>query len=153
MLTYNHKNSLFQKSPKGQEAQVCAMFYELVGKGVIKDLVFLTSGYKGRYDLYAKWGNKKVVIEFKSELRSILKDFNTEQKLFDEIDCIVCWDVTEEDERTLHKKSISIEDVSGTSLLGSNKSFPHSTHELQLGGITNPVYVIDLKKVLKDIDS
>lgn len=153
MLTYNHKHSLFQKSPKGQEAQVCAMFYELVGKGVIKDLVFLTSGYKGRYDLYAKWGNKKVVIEFKSELRNILKDFNTEQKLFDEIDCVVCWDVTEEDERALHKKSISIEDVDGFSILGGNKSFPHATHELQLGGITNPVYIIDLKKVLKDIDS
>lgn len=152
MLTYNHPCTLFQRSPKGQEAQVCAMFYELAGKGVIKDLVFLTSGYKGRYDLYAKWNNKKVVIEFKSELRNVLKDFNSEQKLFDEIDCIVCWDVTEEDEKALHKKSISIDQAQGSSILGFRNSFPHATHELQLGGITNPIYVIDLKMLLKSID-
>lgn len=152
-LPYEHKYSLFQRSPKGQEAQVCAMFYELAGREVIKDLVFLTSGYKGRYDLYAKWGNKKVVIEFKSELRNVLKDFNDEQKLFDEIDCIVCWDITEEDEKMFHKKSISLDEVPKSSILGANNPFPHATHELQLGGITNPIYVIDLKRVLKEIDS
>ncbi|MEG9294961.1 hypothetical protein V6B33_00735 [Mangrovibacillus sp. Mu-81] len=70
MVDLNNRNTLFEKSPKGQEAQVCAMFYEEAAKGIISYLKFLTSGYKGRYDLYAKWGRKKIVIEFKSELKN-----------------------------------------------------------------------------------
>ncbi len=148
MVSINTDKTLFLKSPKGQEAQVCAMFYEMAAKGIIKDLKFLTSGYKGRYDLYALWGRKKVVIEFKSELRNILRDFNDEQKLFDEIDCIVCWDVSEEDQKILQNKSITIDQISSSSILGNRPTFPNATHELNLGGIVNPIYVIDLKKII-----
>lgn len=148
MLPLENNLSLFSKSPKGQEAQVCAMFYELAGKGIIKDLSFLTSGYKSRYDLYAKWGKKRVVIEFKDELKNIVNDFDSAQKLFDEINCIVCWDITEKDEKHLHKKSIKIHEISDINLYGNHKIFPNATHELHLGGITNPIYVIDLKKII-----
>lgn len=148
MIDLNNENTLFKKSPKGQEAQVCAMFYEQAAKGKIKDLVFLTSGYKGRYDLYAKWERKKVVIEFKSELKNILRDFNDEQKLFDEIDCIVCWNISEEDEKALKSKSISIEEIKKSRLSTGVPSFPNATHRLDLGGMVKPIYIIDLKKII-----
>ncbi|WP_271853997.1 ATP-binding protein [Planococcus maritimus] len=146
MVDLKSSNTLFVKSPKGQEAQVSAMFYEQAAKGIIKDLKFLTTGYKGKYDLYAKWGRKKVVIEFKAELKNIMRDFNDEQKLFDEIDCIVCWDVSEEDEKILKSRSISIDEIK-TSRFEENKVFPNATHILNLGGMTKPIYIIDLKKI------
>ncbi|WP_432361462.1 ATP-binding protein [Sporosarcina sp. UB5] len=148
MVSLTSEKTLFKKSPKGQEAQVCAMFYELAAKGIIKDLVFLTTGYKGRYDLYAQWGRKNTVIEFKSDLRNILRDFDDEQKLFDEIDCIVCWDVTEEDEKVLQERSITIDEIYNSDILENRTRFPNATHELNLGGMVNPVYVIDLKKII-----
>ncbi|KNH20302.1 ATP-binding protein [Priestia megaterium] len=148
MVDLNNKNTLFEKSPKRQEAQVCAMFYEQAAKGNIKDLKFLTSGYKGRYDLYAKWGRKKVVIEFKAELKNILRDFNDEEKLFDEIDCIVCWDVSEDDEKVMMSKSITITEIQQSRLAVEAKVFPNATHKLDLGGMVNPIYVIDLKRII-----
>jgi molecular chaperone HtpG len=45
----------FKKSPSDQEATVAAIFYESIGRGYIKDIVPLISGYRGRYDLYANW--------------------------------------------------------------------------------------------------
>lgn len=148
LVSIDNDNTLFLKSPKGQEAQVCAMFYELAAMGIIKGLKFLTSGYKGRYDLYALWDSKKVVIEFKSELKKIFRDFNDEQKLFDEIDCIVCWDVSEEDKRVLQEKSITINEISNNPILGKRSTFPSATHELHIGGIVKPIYIIDLKKII-----
>lgn len=84
MLDKNFKkNTVFEKIPNKQEAQVSAMFYEQIGRGKIKGLTLYTTGYKGKYDLYGRIKNKgNVVIEFKSELRNIHKDFSDEQKLF-----------------------------------------------------------------------
>lgn len=148
MINLNSDNTLFLKSPRGQEAQVCAMFYEQAAKGNIKDLSFLTSGYKGRYDLYAKWGKRNVVIEFKAELKNILKDFDDEKKLFDEVNCIVCWDVSEDDESAFHAKNISISKIEESRFENGEKKFPNATHKLDLGGMVNPVYVIDLKELI-----
>ncbi len=101
------------------------------------------------YDLYAKWGNKNLVIEFKSRLRNILKDFNDEQKLFDEIDIIVCWNITEEDKQAMFNKGIGLERISKSSLSSGNKKrIPNATHELILSGFTKPIYIIDLKIIL-----
>ena len=81
----NSKVSRFVKRPNSQEATVAAMFFEQLGRGDFKDLYPLISGYKGRYDLYAKWKSRRVVLEFKFDLAGLFRDFTDERKLFDEI--------------------------------------------------------------------
>ncbi|WP_305752104.1 ATP-binding protein [Mammaliicoccus sciuri] len=144
--------TIFQKLPNKQEAQVSAMFYEQIGKGNIEGLILYTTGYKGKYDLYGKLENKgNVVIEFKSELRNILKDFNDEQKLFDEIDCIVCWNVSEEDKDKFHEYGISVIDNQMKSLFSNdNNDFDYFTHRLELSNFSKPIYVIDLMVLLDE---
>ena len=144
--------TIFQKIPNKQEAQVSAMFYEQIGKGNIEGLTLYTTGYKGKYDLYGKLENKgNVVIEFKSELRNILKDFNDEQKLFDEIDCIVCWNVSEEDKDKFHEYGISVIDNQTKSLFSNdNNDFDYFTHRLELSNFSKPIYVIDLMVLLDE---
>ncbi|WP_239709627.1 MULTISPECIES: ATP-binding protein [unclassified Mammaliicoccus] len=154
MLDKNLKrNTAFEKIPNKQEAQVSAMFYEQIGRGNIKGLDLYTTGYKGKYDLYARiQGKGNVVIEFKSELRNIRKDFSDEQKLFDEIDCIVCWDVTEADKDKFHELGISITELKSSSMFSSEPEiFPNATHKLELSGFTKPIYVIDMKIVLNKL--
>jgi len=48
------KKSRFVKRPNSQEATVAALFFEQIGRGEFKDVKPLISGYKERYDLYAK---------------------------------------------------------------------------------------------------
>jgi hypothetical protein len=59
------------------------------------------SRYRSKYDLYALWGNRRLVIEFKSRLKNITRDCDDAQKIFNEINCLVCWDVSDDDARAL----------------------------------------------------
>ncbi|MBW8041775.1 MAG: ATP-binding protein [Planctomycetes bacterium] len=136
------------KTPKDQEASVAALFFECIGNGKVKDLLPLCSGYREKYDLYALWGNRKLVMEFKSKLKNIARDFNYAQKMFDEIDCVVCWNVSEDDKEAFRNFGIDLEEVS-PSIFAHRETFPNATHRLVLSGIANPLYVIDLKKLLE----
>jgi hypothetical protein len=148
-LDLNISDIKLLKTPRDQEASVAGLFFECLGNKKIENINPLVSGYRNKYDLYAMWGKKKVVIEFKSHLANILKDFTDETKLFNEVNCIVCWDVTENDIQLLSNKGIGLEEVSKSTLPGSFPSnFPSATHRLSLSGLTAPVYVIDLKKVI-----
>ncbi|MBH1979966.1 sensor histidine kinase [Candidatus Saccharibacteria bacterium] len=150
----SYSNTTFTKSPKDQEASVAAIFYECMGNGTISDIAPLTSAYKDRYDLVAKWGRKTVFIEFKSRLRNITKDFNDAQKMFDEMDCIVCWDVSENDAQELQNRlAIEIEPVVANPLSREVNIFPHATHRLKLNGFTKPVFVVDLKQLLDNLEN
>jgi hypothetical protein len=48
------------------------------------------------------------VIEFKSNLYKIIKGFTDAAKMFNEIDVVVCWNVSEEDERAFKDISVSL---------------------------------------------
>jgi len=152
IIDLDNSNSKFIKTPRDQEASVSGIFYECIGSGLIKDINPLVSGYRNKYDLYAKWGNKKIVIEIKARLKSILRDFNDEQKLFDEIDVIVCWDVSDDDKQAMSDKGINLERITQSSLSNNSKQVPNSTHELILSGFTKPIYIIDMKIVLNNED-
>ena len=150
MLDLNVDNIKFRKNPKDQEASVAAIFFECIGNEKISEIIPLYAGYRGKYDLYAKWGRKKLVIEFKSKLKNIIKDFNDAQKLFDEIDCIVCWGVSDEDRQMLRLRlGIEIEEIAPNILSQRTQIIPHSTHKLLLSGFTKPIYILDLKKILE----
>lgn len=139
----------FQKSPLDQEASIAAIFYECIGNQRIKNIVPLISGYKNRYDLYAKWGARKVVIEFKSSLSNILKDFVDVTKIPSEINCIVCWDINDTEVQKFYDKGITISKIRISSLMGGQENFPHATHTMQVASFGNPVYIIDLKLFLE----
>lgn len=153
ILDLNLPGIKLQKNPKDQEASVVALFFECIGNGKISEIKPLCAGYRSKYDLYAKWGSKKLVIEFKSRLKNIIKDFNDARKLFDEINCIVCWDVSDNDKDMLRKRlSIDVEKIEPSVLTEHSQIIPHSTHKLLLSGLIKPIYVIDLKKVLENYD-
>lgn len=141
----------FIKSPKDQEAAVASIFYELIGSGKITKLEPLTAGYKNKYDLYAKWEGKRVVIEFKTKLNKLIKDGSDQTKLFNEIDCAVCWDVSEEDTQSFKDVNVTLSPLE-KSLLGKHgEDFPHATHVLRYSVFAKPIYVIDLKLFLTSL--
>lgn len=138
------------KVPKYQEATIASLFFECIGNGTISDISPLISGHKNKYDLYAKWNNRNVVIEFKTSVKNILKDFNDEIKIFHEINCIVCWEITLDDTQAFNDRGITLERLPNGNLPGTNQTyFPNATHRLVIAsGFTPPVYVIDLKELL-----
>jgi molecular chaperone HtpG len=137
------------KNPKDQEASVVALFFECIGNGKIKQITPLCCGYRSKYDLYALWGNKKLVIEFKSKLRNITRDFDDMLKMFNEINCIVCWDVSDQDVQALRDMGITVEKLEPSPIAGVDPSaIPNATHRLILSGFVSPISVIDLKAVL-----
>ena len=142
----NSDKSRFVKRPYGQEATVAAMFYEQIGRDEFADVKPLASAYKDRYDLYALWKDRRCVIEFKYDLNGLFNDFADEKKMFDEIDVVVVWEVTEIDLLQAQKRIINVEPVA-ESALSKPKGFPLATKALYLGGV-NPIYVVEMKRVL-----
>jgi molecular chaperone HtpG len=122
----NSKYSRFVKRPNAQEATIAGMFFEQIGKGSFPEVSPLISGYKERYDLYARWKNRRVVIEFKYDLNGLLNDFNEEKKMFNEINVVVLWEVTEEDRKicseTWHDgRACTIQSTNGTAGLSQRE--------------------------------
>jgi hypothetical protein len=115
----------FEKTPFDQEASVAAIFYEAIGAGLIKDISPVISGYKEKYDLYARWNKRKVVFEFKSKLRNITKDLK--------------------DRSQLGRMGIDVEPIVSSVFADErDQNLPNATHLMRLPG-TRPVFVIDLK--------
>lgn len=139
--------SRFVKRPNNQEATVAAMFFEQIGKGEFPDLFPLISGYKGRYDLYAKWKKRRMVLEFKYDLQGLFKDFSDERKMFDEIDALIVWEVTELDRTIAARRGIVVGEVTISTLVKDAKTFPNATKTLSLGD-SNPIYIVELKALV-----
>ena len=140
------KNSRFVKRPNAQEATVAGMFFEQIGKGGFSEVYPLISGYKQRYDLYARWKNRRIVVEFKYDLEGLLNDFNEEKKMFNEINVAVLWEVTEEDRRLAARRGMTIEPVQATPLI-EQQAFPNANYRLSLGDVT-PIYIVEMKQIV-----
>ena len=144
------KKSRFVKRPNSQEATVAAMFFEMVGRGEFKEVKPLISGYRDRYDLYAKWKARRVVLEFKYDLSGLFKDFTEERKMFNEINAVVIWEVTETDRIQAKRRGIDVEAVQQSAFV-EFQGFPGASQRLTLGDVT-PIYVIELKKLVTGND-
>ena len=143
--------SNFDKSPKDQEASVAAIFYELIGSGKIKKIKPKISGYKETYDLYCtatlpSGEDRFQIIEFKSKLKKLLPDLRSERKFTNELDCIVCYDVTEDEIEAFENEGYIVQDISNTSV-NNDDAFPNATHMVSVVGAKN-YWIIDLKKLL-----
>ncbi|CJG38601.1 Uncharacterised protein [Streptococcus pneumoniae] len=149
-----YKGTQFVKSPEDQEASVSAIFYELAGAGFFPDYIFLSSGYKQVYDLYAEVvsSNRFITIEFKAKLYHILKDLGN-SKGFEQMDCIVCWNVDVEDKKLLGNDNIELNVIDEQTISPGLEDFPLATHEILLPNLMKSIFVIDLKKVLHAIES
>jgi len=140
----------FLKLPNEQEASVAAIFYELVGKGTFENFNPIISGYKSKYDLYAQYKNHFIVMEFKSHLRNIIRDFDDLVKMFNEIDYIVCWDVNDDDKTDLHNNGLTLEMLNQSELFQNNEGYMKATtHQLIIASSVKPIYIIDLKMLIR----
>ena len=142
----------FLKNPSEQEASVSAIFFELIGNGLIDDIIPIYLGYRNKYDLYAYYQSrltrkkKFVICEFKSHLRYLTKDFSEAKKVFQEIDYVICWDVNDTDIRQLDDFGIQCEKIEDSTL--HPRDCPASvTHRLDSPGCIT-AYVIDLKELV-----
>ncbi|MEC4185316.1 ATP-binding protein [Adlercreutzia sp. R21] len=143
----NSEKISFAKLPNGQEASVIAIFFELLGKGEVKGIVPLSLKYQNRYDLIARYNDRTVFIEFKAALCNIVKDFSDFSKIFDEMDYLVCWDVTDDDILKLKKAGIDVDEYEPSTLCGPTGVPDCVTHTLYISNV-NPVYVIDIKRLV-----
>ena len=134
----------FLKRPSSQEATVAAMFFEMIGSKVIENIRPYVAGYKNKYDLYAKHGQSDVVVEFKYALTALFRDFDDEAKLFDEIDIVVVWEVTERDHEVISSRGVNLHRIE-QGLTGGEDSLFH--YRLSLG-IVRPIKVICLKDLM-----
>ena len=140
--------SHFLKRPNGQEATVAGMFFEQLGRNRFGEFRPLTSGYKGRYDLFGKIGKKNYVIEFKFDLGGLFRDFSDERKMFDEIDVVVIWDVTEKDRNIIATRGLSISEVNESILGGIRRNFSEASYRLNIDCVRG-IEVVCMKKLLK----
>lgn len=139
-----NSNTCFIKRPAGQEATVAAIFFELLGGGVIKDIRPYISGYKNKYDLYAKLKTSDVVIEFKYHLSSLFRDFDDEVKLFDQIDIVVVWDIVDQDYEVVKSRGLDLQEVE-PGLTKTTEPFFHFSLTL---GPTRPIRICCLSRLL-----
>ena len=144
----------FKKLPSEQEASVAAIFYELVGMGKIDKVKPIISGYREKYDLYAEYNNHFICIEFKSHLRNIIRDFENNEKYANEIDYIVCWDVNDTDIQEMNKADISLTTINKSNLFKENEMIlPETNYILNYSNQATPIYIIDLKKLIFDLEN
>ena len=136
----------FMKRPSGQEATIVAMFFELMGRGDLGEFKPYVSGYKNKYDLYSKYKKTDVVVEFKFALSSLFRDFNSENKLFDEIDIVVVWEIVEDDYDVVHNRGIDLEKIEGNLSVTGDSIF----HYRLVLGPTKPIKVICLKHLVEE---
>lgn len=137
----------FLKRAFDQEASVAAIFYEMIGNGSLSDFEPYVSGYKERYDLFAKYKKRDVVIEFKHSLAGLFKDFNDERKLFDQVDIVVLWDVTEPDRKIVESRGVSLTEENQSELSSSNENI--FKYSLSLGPV-KPIKIISIRSLLED---
>ena len=144
----------FKCSPIEQEASVAAIFFELIGKNLcFNDFIPYYSAYRSRYDLYGQYRRQFITLEFKYNLKNIVKDFKSCQKMADEINYVVCWGVSERDEDVLYKSfGIKIVPVNLSDYDKTCRYMPETTHKLVYANVANPIYVIDLKIVIESLN-
>ncbi len=140
--------SRFVKRPNSQEATVVAMFFEQLGKGGFEGFNPLISGYRGRYDLYGRIGANSQVVEFKYDLAGMFRDFSDERKMFDEINTVVVWEVTERDRAIVAKRGLTLTEIGSGVLSTKTSRFPNAHYKLNLDGV-NSMEVVSMRKILK----
>ena len=139
----------FLKRPASQEATVAAIFFELMGRGDLDGFQPYISGYKNKYDLYSKYMNSDVVVEFKFILSSLFNDFDNETKLFNEVDIVVVWEIIEKDYEVVRSRGFDLQEIDEGLSQGVDPIF----HFILTIGPNTPIRIICLKNLLNNTAS
>ena len=78
----------------------------------------------------------------KSKLQNIIPDLRQNIKYTNDIDCIVCYNVTDDDKEKLSEEGFLIEDYDGL-----KDEFPNATHKVTIHG-AKEYWIIDIFKYL-----
>ena len=135
----------FVKRPSNQEATIAAMFFEMIGNGTIENFTSFLSGYKNKYDLYAKYKMNDVVVEFKYALSSLFGDFDDEVKLSNEIDIVVVWEIVEKDHQVVKSRGGDLEKIEQGLVVEQDSLF----HYRLVFATSKPVRVMCLKELVE----
>lgn len=142
------KQTRFLKRPDGQEATVAGLFFECMGRGLFEGFEPYISGYKGRYDLYGRIDKKSFVLEFKYDLSGLFRDFTDERKMFDEVDLVVVWEITEKDRKTASNRGLTITSVEGGVLSAGDTRFPGAHYRMNIDGV-NSVEILCMNRIIE----
>lgn len=125
------KKVSYLKEP-AEEQGVVALFYEMIGAGLIKGYRTYSNFGKDRYDAFVKveatTGKPyNVFVEFKYEATSILRDFEDKKRPRD-IRLLICWTINKD---KFIKDNFEIDEVNEGD---TGVPFPSVTHQLTLPG-------------------
>lgn len=154
----------YLKEPQ-REQMVVALFYELVGAGVLKGYHTLRNNTMDQYDAFVAYSidkseigkieakavkskdgkvDDRIIIEFKFDADDILRDITGNVKSYQDIHLLVCWKL---DAAQFEKNSISVEPIPPEHVY-----YYGSTHRLFFPGIYQigqSLAVIELKTFLE----
>lgn len=151
--TYNHKQNfmkelpLFFRTVPQEEQEVIALFFELIGRKLLKGYFPFRIASKKTYDglFYIDYeeGDKLIpnvrppqlrVVEFKYHLSELIKDFEDENKYIQDIDLLVCWDHDYDADSSYSVSSLERD--------GIKKVFPGATLRIKKGSDSCQVLVL-----------
>jgi len=132
-----------------EEQDVVAIFNQFIAKQ--NKITVLYSSTATRYDSYVQIRGKDRIytIEHKKDAGKLVKNLQDGSKNLSEIDCLVCWEITD---RVIKKfKEIGMVLEEKRELSAKDKYFPYTTHVLRWEEFEgDSLSIIDLKKVLTD---
>ena len=102
------------------------------------------SGYRDRYDLTGRHGERNLIIEFKYDLAGLFADYTNHRKLFDEMNILVVWHIDEKDWAKAKDCLIEIETIEEDD---EERLFPGTHYRLTIDAVS-PVEVLVMSKLL-----
>jgi len=156
----------YLKQPQ-REQMVVALFYELIGAGILKGYKTLRNNTIDQYDAFIFYSIDKqdigrfeanrikgdrledqIIIEFKHKAEDILKDILDNKKTYQDINLLVCWELNES---KFSFRNIDVEPIADEAVY-----YYGSTHTLYFPGIYQAgerLAVIELKSFLERVKS
>jgi len=164
----------FAKEPQNEQATI-AVFYEILGRGLLKGYQTFDINTASTYDAVIKYSlsgsdvgaqalqiwreksNKKTVqsidyfplnVEFKDEAADILEDLEEKTKYLDQIDLLVCWFC---DDARFESAGAAVHPIERDAEL-----FNGASKRLEFGpsfSTQRSVYVIELKQLAKSLET
>lgn len=138
----------YHKEPEGEQG-VVAIFYELIGKGILTGYHTWRNSTRDTYDAYVKYrkdpsaNTNKIILEFKHEASDVIVDIRSHKKEYSKIKLLVCWNID--------RKKFTDEGFSVRQYQPDDQRFFHgSTHEISVN-VGTPIEVICPKTFLEDL--
>jgi hypothetical protein len=161
-----HENFSYLSQPQ-EEQDVIAVFNQLIGCGILKGINIFSNSYNERYDSLIELNYKDesckysesnplgvrrdielndpyhpMVLEYKFEFDSLLRDFTKRDKFINQIDFVVCWNAP-----LIYNYSITFQPLLVENE-GSRRTIFGATHVAYVPGNQEPVFEV---LVLEDL--